>query len=239
MASSTVINNICAKLDGSFTVFLGVLTSAYTSVNSSINLIKTTISGMQFSAINALNQAAADVDTGLDNAIPDIGNEFDDILNMINSCAFLRTDKTLGNPLTLIRTLETSMRSDSQSVFNALTSGLAEFNVARLMDSLFVRYGEEFKFGEVIPSMYQIIDCIDTLCPGTDISSEITIFETYLNKLYLLFNGSFDKVRFFDELGLNAEQVSKINISLTSYSNMRSRISGSISNGVDFAKSLI
>ena len=48
-----------------------------------------------------------------------------------------------------------------------------------------------------------------------------------------------DKVTFFDELKLTAEQVSKIEIGLDSCENMRNRISDSISNGADFAKSLI
>jgi len=67
----------------------------------------------------------------------------------------------------------------------------------------------------------------------------VQTFEQYVNKLYLLTNGRFDKTTFFNDLGLSAGQASKIDISLTSYSNMRDRISDSINNGVDFAKSLL
>jgi len=239
MALSAVRNNICQKLDGSLTGFISVVSSAYTAVSASINLIKTTISGMQFSTINQLQNAAAQVDAGLDDAIPDFTSEFSEILDMINSCAFLKTDKTLGNPLTMIRSLKSSMRSDSQSIFDALTSSLAEFNVSKLMDALFVRYADEFKFDDIVPNIYTIIDCIDSLCPNTDITAKVQTFEQYVNKLYLLTNGRFDKTTFFNDLGLSAGQASKIDISLTSYSNMRTRISDSINNGVDFAKSLL
>jgi len=239
MALSAVTNNICAKLDASLTGFIATASGAYKAISSSINTIKTTISGMQFSAIDTLQHAAAQVDAGLNLAIPDFTDEFTDVLNMINSCAFLKTDKTLGNPLTMIRSLKGSIRADAQNVFNSLTAGIAEFNVSELMDSVFVRYDDEFKFNEIIPNIYQIIDCIDSLCPNTDITSKILIFENYTNKLYLLANGRFDTSKFFDELGLDVEKVSKINIGLNSYSDMRSKIDASISNGVEFAKSLL
>jgi hypothetical protein len=240
MALSAIRNNICQKLDNSFTGFLGIVSSAYTAVSGSINSIKTMIKGMQYSAINILQQAATQVDSGLNNAIPDIqSDELTEMINIINSCPFLKDDKTLGNPLTLIRTLNSSMRADAQSVFNALTSSLAEFNVAKLMYALFVIYSDEFKFEDIIPNMYEIIDCIDALCPNTDISSKIITFGNYVDKLYLLTDGTFDKVTFFNELSLNVEKSAKIDIGLTSYKNMRDRINDSITNGVDLVKSLL
>lgn len=239
MSLSAVTNNICKKLDSSLSGFVNTARAAYTAVSNGLNTIKTTISGMQFSLINDLQLASAQVDAGLNDAIPDFTDEFTDVLNMINSCAFLKTDKTLGNPLTMIRSLKGSMRLDSQNIFDSLTSGLAEFNVSKLMDSVFVRYDEEFKFGDIVPNIYKIIDCVDSLCPNTDITSKILAFEEYVNKLYLLTNGKFDKVTFFNELGLSAGNIANIDIGLNSYENMRDRITDSISNGVDFAKSLL
>lgn len=232
-------NSICQKLDYALTGFVTVVAGAYTAVSSTINATKTLIAGMQFSAINVLNNAAAAVDTGLNAAIPDFTDEFADLLVMINSCAFLRTDKTLGNPLTMIRTLKGSLRGNSQTVFDTLTSSLAEFNVAKLMDSLFVSYDDVFDFGKIVPDIYTIIDCIDSLCPNTDITTQVLAFEKYVDKLYLLTDGKFDQIKFFDELGLSAAKVSKIDIALTSYSDMRSRIDVSITDGVNFAKSLL
>ena len=52
-------------------------------------------------------------------------------------------------------------------------------------------------------------------------------------------SGKFDNNTFFAELGLDAQQASNINISLTSYKTMRDKLTDSITDGVDFAKSLL
>jgi len=241
MAMSAIQTNVCTKLDLNLRTFVNATTIARTAVSGIINSVKTLISGLQYSTINELQQLSSDIDTDLNDTIPNLdgGSEFNEMLNMINSCSFLKTDKTLGNPLSLVRTLDTSLRDDSQGVFDQLAAGIGEFSVAKLMDALFVRYATEFNFGQIVPDIYKIIDCIDSLCPGIDITSTILIFENNVEKLYLSINGTFEKSRFFSDLGLTGDQILKINIALTSYENMRDRISNSISDGVSYAKSLL
>lgn len=239
MSLSPIQKNICQKLNTELTIFVNGVEFAYTAVSSVLNLIKTTISGMIFTATDILNKAAADVDAGLSSVIPSIPSEYSEILAIIKACPYLRNDKTLSDPLGMIRSLGGSIQSDAQNIFKDLTSSLAEFNVGKLMDSLFVRYADEFKFGDIIPNIYTIIDCIDAICPDTDIESTVLSFEKYVTKLYLLTNGTFDKITFYDELKLQASQASNIDIALASYADMRKKVNDSISSGVNYAKSLL
>ena len=83
MALSAAAQNICKKLELSLTGFVEVVASSYSAVSSTLNLIKTTIAGMQFATTDQLNAAAAAVDSGLDNAIPNFTDEMSDVMRMI------------------------------------------------------------------------------------------------------------------------------------------------------------
>lgn len=236
---SAIQDSVCQKLDLAFTGFLSSVQFAYTAVSGTINTVKTFINGMVYSATDALQQASNDIMNGLDDAIPNFPEEANELQRLINACQFLKNDKTLNNLLTMTRSLKGSIRQGCQNVIDGVVTSLQEYTAAELLDGLFVRYADEFKFEEIIPNMYTIIDCIDALCPNTDISSKVLSFENYVNKLYLLTNGRFDRVTFFDELGLSDAQKGKMDIVLASYQNMRQQLDDAISTGVDYAKSLL
>lgn len=236
---SAIQESVCQQLDSALSEYLSTVRLAYTAVSGTINTIKTFINGMIFSATNALQQASNDIINGLDDVIPDFPNEANELQKLINACPYLKNNKNLNNLLNTARSLKGSIKKNAQDVIDDLVTSLQEYTAAKLLDGLFVRYADEFKFEEIIPNIYTIIDCIDALCPNTDISTKVQSFEQYVNKLYLLTNGRFDKITFFDELGLSEVQKSKMNIALASYQNMEKQVDNAISTGVDYAKSLL
>ena len=148
---SVITDNVCLQLQSTLVGLVKTVHTAYTFLSSSINAIKTMIQGLQYSATDALNHSAASVDSALDDLIPDFQSEaFDEMLDMINKCAYLKTDKTLSNPLPLLRNLGSAVKQTAQDGVNNLIDGLAEFNVAKLFDALFVRYADDFNFEKII-----------------------------------------------------------------------------------------
>lgn len=237
---SILKDNICQQMKSTLDNLITDVSSVYNTASGLISTIRKAILTLKYSSLSEIQSAQSSIDDSIDDNIPNFNsNDINEMTSIINSCAFLRSDKKLGNPTTLIRSMNSTVKNSAKNSINDIVNDLAEFSVAKLMDALLVKYSDDYKFLEIIPKIYQLTDCIDSICSSVDISSSVETLIYYTTELYLLNDGNFDKTRFFNDLNLTDSQKTNLNIALESYKNIRDKANDKIQNGIDFAKSLI
>ena len=237
---SSINDSVCTYLINSFDSFLATVNTARASLSGAIITLKTSISNLQYSALDKLQEVEADVNSKLGSIVPSVENkeQLDQLVNIIDSCPYLSNSPSFSNPLKMMRSAATSLRSFSIGKVDLLTNSYPEFDVGKTITNAMNQYGPTgFDFTKSVPNLFQIVDCVDSLCDN-DISDRYAALIKTLDDLYILTNGNFDRSKMYADLHLNTNQILNIEVGVSTYNDSLDNINSTIDKSLDYIKGI-
>jgi len=232
--------SMCKYLTNSLDSFSSTINGAKASLRGVIIGAKTAINNLQYSALDELQEIEADINNQLGDIVPSIDtkDKLQQFMDIVKNCPYLNDHPLFGNPIKLMRSAAKSIREFSIGQVDTLTSNFPEFNVGKTITNLLDQYGPTgFDFTSILPSSFQIIECIDSLC-DVDISDRYESLTRSMGELYLLTTGGFDRGQLYQDLHLNGNQINNIEVGVSTYNNVVNAVNSEINKGLSYMKSV-
>jgi len=186
--------------------------------------------------INDFKRSAYSTATSI---VPSTEAEFDELIDLVNSCVYTSSDSMLKNPITVAKSLIGSIKSNLYDALTALgdlipTEFIAADAIKKLEDLLL-----DFNVSVTITALNKLLTCMTTVC-NTNITSRAARLQNFINKYNLSSSGEIEPTNIIMELtGISeyrAEKVTKV------FNAIKATISGvdtSVSSGVARLKRLV
>ncbi len=195
-----------------------------TSLEAVIKLIETVIDAIQApiaqlnSMLNAIvGQAASsigDIELALDDISADIGNCIPVVegagewLDMMASCGLLENEITAKSPANIAAGFLDGAVNDMAGALEdqlTLLTGLAEMPIAAAINALNSLL-ESLKIPDHLASFDELVQCMDSICVGVDVSDKLTYISDLLDDNFIDSNGFVLDEQMMNVAGISAAQ---------------------------------
>jgi ribosomal protein S13 len=256
MALTSTQTSLCNKLVSDFESVIGPATSALSTVKSEIQAAKSALNslkGIGFSPSEDITNAANDLESDVNENIPQADEEaIDEINDIVSNCAYFGEDELLKNPTAILKSMSKSAFDKMDELIEAVP--LPDFESGKLIDSLINKIANQIPdnpadlgISTSLQKADQLIDCLTSLC-GSDFATTAQSYADQVEDLYDQLNivgdpaspnyGKFDIDKLYDDVSLSVTEKVKMNSVVDSVQNIKSNASSSISSAVDTTKSL-
>lgn len=205
--SSIIKLSICDKLTSHVDAILNNMTLIQSDIIKEINNFEDEISDYQFDPATDIDKVCEELSNRIDEIVPDLP-DFDEILDIINSCDYLASSAVLSEPFAILKGISTPVKDNSYEKISDLTNNLPEFNAAKSFRSVM----DKIKSGNLdsnIPEVNKALNCISSIC-GTDITSRLNTLVNIANNCFVTIDGTINLQSILEGQGIPPEVILNI-----------------------------
>jgi len=200
---------ICQQMLAQFDKGLALANMAKRSLEGQLSTITNQLNSFtNFSALQDIEDAAHNALDMFGSNLPDFSNvgSYNEFLDVINSCNFLKNDKKLSDPLKLLNSLQSSLLSGASSILDDAFDLIPEIQLGNALNGIIDKFGTKgFNFSESIPGLDGVLTCLSAIC-GEDISSRLNELQDLTDTLKIKDDGSFNMDQVMDDAGIGSQR---------------------------------
>lgn len=243
---------ICKKLDEQFDSLTQPAVSAQAATKRQISDVKSQLRNLSFSPEATIDAEVNNLNDQVQEVVPD-GNPEDiqEAVDFINGCDFLSGDSILSNPIALFNGAVDSTINKTKQLVDDAVSALPEFGVAGLIADIQeklsgvldglpdLKLPDALDITAIVQGADKIINCVAGRC-GPSYSSRVSDMVDQLQGIYDDFSlddnplsetwGQLDLEGIYNEVGLAAEDITKMDTVVDAVNKTKSDALGGINN---------
>jgi len=193
------------------------------AVKNSISGIKSQLSSYVASPQSTIDAATTVLNNNVASVLPgDTANDVQQMLNLINNCAYLKDDEKLNNPVALGNAMTKSL-FDKLDDYVGDVSSVPEYLLGKGLSAIEELYSNAFPGSSALTDLMKtadkLINCLSLVCNGEQ-TSEVIALTNQTQNLYNDFDmvgdpndpnyGKLNKDQLFSDAGLIPSEVQKI-----------------------------
>lgn len=239
---SIIKETFCTKLISEFDKRMKMIKSFQQVLDKKIKALTFSINSvLEWSLPAEIQLLDQKININLDIMVPQLPQEFDEIMELINKCLFAKSDPQLSNPSTFLKQMSNDLKGNAFQVLTSIAvtnngAVIPEFNVAKLVDEL-KKQIETLKINTMIPEMIQLLECINAIC-GTNIHSRISSMQSFLNRYGLNEAGELEVNKLLMSQGIDSDSSEKISLVVHQISEVMVKIDASMNQGLNRLKNI-
>jgi len=235
---SIIKDGFCSKLTDEFDKRMKTLKAGEQLLNSKLNSLKLNLSTLGLpTPSSVMSQLKSNISNNMNKLVPNL-DQFDEVVNLINSCSFAKKDSMLSKPSTLCNSLTSAIKGNTSKVLDEVAKvankAIPEFDAGKLVNEL----KSQLKMGGVntiIPQAKQLLDCMSAIC-GTDITGRMNSLNSYMSKFNINGSGELDLDALLASQNINTDLADNISDCTDQISNVMTSVEDQVSAGASKLK---
>lgn len=194
---TTIRKSVCDRISDDLEDIVSDLENFRDSMRDDVNYVANQIRDAvkpfdPYEERNKINSAIADINRNMDEIVPAVA-DFNEILDILEQCAYLQVNTFLSDPITLTNQILQYLKNNAMDVLFTVTD-LVEMTLSRLMQD----------FTDLIPPIevtgfeaYGLIHCLSAMCGRTNLENSYARMHNAFHDLCLNGIGTFDINRWY------------------------------------------
>lgn len=190
---------LCQSMNTNAQILILLLEGKAKIIRDMVNAVIDFISDLDWSAKDAVEQAAKDLIDGKTSYCPEL-SEVDAIVNMINKCNYLN-NSIFASPSAFYTSAIQELNKGLNDAITALTSGLPEFSASKMIKEI-MNFQNKMNFSKLIDDFKKLLGCLQSLC-GLDIEPYLRRLNYIITSCRLDNNGNLDPDKIWAATGID------------------------------------